>query len=175
MHAAALDARGHAAELLGRALKVAEKLDNAEAQQRVQRRLNELPARSGQRLGSVQIGRIRRTRPRRARRPLPDAGRAARRHPRQPARANAVLEELEREPVDRVVCLGDVAVGPQPNETLERVQGLGCPVVMGNWDACSWAGSPIPDESAGGSWRSARGGPSSSPSRAAVHAAFSRC
>ena len=47
-----------------------------------------------------------------------------------------VLADLAREDVDQIVCLGDVAVGPQPVETLDRVQALGCPTVMGNWDAC---------------------------------------
>jgi predicted phosphodiesterase len=47
----------------------------------------------------------------------------------------AVLAELDREGVEQLVCLGDVAVGPQPAETLARVRALGCPVVMGNWDA----------------------------------------
>src|SRR5262249_30373005 len=48
---------------------------------------------------------------------------------------DAALAELEREGIDRIVCLGDVAVGPQPVETLARIRELGCPVVMGNWDA----------------------------------------
>jgi len=48
---------------------------------------------------------------------------------------DAVLAELEREEIDQIVCLGDVAVGPQPGESLARVRELGCPVVMGNWDA----------------------------------------
>jgi predicted phosphodiesterase len=48
---------------------------------------------------------------------------------------DAVLAELEREAVDSVVCLGDVAVGPQPREALTRVRELDCPVVLGNWDA----------------------------------------
>lgn len=48
---------------------------------------------------------------------------------------DAVLAELRREDVDQIVCLGDVSVGPHPVETLERVRSLGCPVVMGNWDA----------------------------------------
>lgn len=55
---------------------------------------------------------------------------------------NGVLEELEGEQVDLIVCLGDVAVGPQPTETLERVRGLGCPVLMGNWDAWFLDGFP---------------------------------
>ena len=48
---------------------------------------------------------------------------------------DAVIADLERDGVDRIVCLGDVAVGPQPAEALDRVRELGCPVVMGNWDA----------------------------------------
>jgi putative phosphoesterase len=54
----------------------------------------------------------------------------------------AVLAELERERVDELVCLGDVAVGPQPVETLARVRTLGCVVVMGNWDAWVLDGFP---------------------------------
>jgi predicted phosphodiesterase len=57
---------------------------------------------------------------------------------------DAVLEELERDPVDAILCLGDVAVGPQPTETVERVRALGCPVVMGNWDAYFVDGFPDP-------------------------------
>ena len=54
----------------------------------------------------------------------------------------AVLAELERERVDELVCLGDVALGPQPAETVARIQGLGCAVVMGNWDAWVLEGFP---------------------------------
>ena len=47
----------------------------------------------------------------------------------------AVLADLEKTGVGELVCLGDVAsFGPQPCETLRRVQALGCPVVMGNAD-----------------------------------------
>lgn len=80
---------------------------------------------------------------------------------------DAVLAELEREGIDQVVCLGDISIGPQPVETLERVRSLGCPVILGNWDAwlvegmpqldggrlaevlgdlCSWAGSRLSPE-----------------------------
>jgi predicted phosphodiesterase len=48
---------------------------------------------------------------------------------------DAVLAELEGEELDGLVCLGDVAVGPQAHETLARVREIGCPVIMGNWDA----------------------------------------
>src|SRR5215208_2647207 len=56
-----------------------------------------------------------------------------------------VLAELQRERVDEIVCLGDVAVGPQPVETLERLQTLGCPTSMGNWDACMLGETPEVD------------------------------
>ncbi len=54
----------------------------------------------------------------------------------------AVLAELEREELDGLVCLGDIAVGPQPAETLARVLALGCPIVKGNWD--EWFSDGIP-------------------------------
>jgi predicted phosphodiesterase len=57
---------------------------------------------------------------------------------------DAVLAEIEREDVDEIVCLGDVPVGPQPVETLERIESLGCHVVMGNWDAYFLDGFPVP-------------------------------
>jgi putative phosphoesterase len=62
-------------------------------------------------------------------------------HGNLPALDN-VLAELEREGVDQIVCLGDVAVGPQPLETLERLRTLGCSTVMGNWDACMLGETP---------------------------------
>ena len=54
----------------------------------------------------------------------------------------AVLAELEREDLDGLVCLGDIAVGPQPAETLARVLALGCPIIKGNWD--EWFSDGIP-------------------------------
>ena len=56
----------------------------------------------------------------------------------------AVLAELEHERLDRIVCLGDVVAGPRTNETVARVRKLGCPVIMGNWDAWSIDGMPRP-------------------------------
>jgi putative phosphoesterase len=38
---------------------------------------------------------------------------------------NAVLEEVEREQVDRIVVCGDVATGPFPSDTIERLMELG--------------------------------------------------
>jgi predicted phosphodiesterase len=48
---------------------------------------------------------------------------------------DAVLSDIERRRVDRVVCLGDVAAtGPQPCEAIDRIAEIGCDVVMGNTD-----------------------------------------
>jgi predicted phosphodiesterase len=48
----------------------------------------------------------------------------------------AVLADLERDPVDQVVCLGDaVQGGCQPAEVIELLRRVGCPVVLGNADA----------------------------------------
>lgn len=54
----------------------------------------------------------------------------------------AVVDELSGEDVDALVCLGDVGLGPQPAETVERVRRLECPVVMGNWDASFFEPAP---------------------------------
>lgn len=61
----------------------------------------------------------------------------------------AVLAELDREELDGLVCLGDVAVGPQPAESLARVLALGCPIVKGNWDDWFCEGIPPSDEEVG--------------------------
>jgi len=61
----------------------------------------------------------------------------------------AVLAELEHEELDGLVCLGDVAVGPKPAETLARVRALGCPVVKGNWDDWFCEGIPPADNETG--------------------------
>jgi len=55
----------------------------------------------------------------------------------------AVLADIQAQDVGAILCLGDVALfGPQPNACLERLQALGCAVVMGNTDA--WALDPHP-------------------------------
>ena len=47
----------------------------------------------------------------------------------------AVVEELERLGVDGAVCLGDaVQGGDEPRQVLDRLAGLGWPVVLGNAD-----------------------------------------
>lgn len=61
----------------------------------------------------------------------------------------AVLADLEADGVDRVVCLGDVAMtGPQPRAVLAKLQALGCAVVMGNTDAWLLNPQPSPEKKA---------------------------
>lgn len=48
----------------------------------------------------------------------------------------AALADIEAVGANQIICLGDVAsFGPQPQETLRRMQTLGCQMVMGNADA----------------------------------------
>ena len=48
----------------------------------------------------------------------------------------AVVAELERLEIERVVCLGDVVQGgSQPTKVLDRLAALGWPVILGNADA----------------------------------------
>jgi predicted phosphodiesterase len=54
---------------------------------------------------------------------------------------DAVLAELRRDAPDLIVCLGDVAVGPQPRESIDTIRALDCPVVLGNWDEAFLAGA----------------------------------
>lgn len=55
----------------------------------------------------------------------------------------AVLTDLDKDPPDAVICLGDVVVtGPQPRQVITRLRALGWPIVMGNTDA--WLLDPQP-------------------------------
>ena len=48
---------------------------------------------------------------------------------------DAVLAELQSEPIDGLVCLGDaVQGGPQPAQVVARLRETACRVVMGNAD-----------------------------------------
>lgn len=59
----------------------------------------------------------------------------------------AVLQQLDREGVDGVVCLGDVAAtGPQPSECIGELRTRSIPTVMGNADA--WLLDPVRDPQA---------------------------
>src|SRR4051794_17529796 len=78
-----------------------------------------------------------------------------------PFALDAVLADFP-EDVDTAVCLGDVAIGPFPNEVISRLRDLDCPVVMGNWDGWLLDGVPALGGAAGaplvaqGRWCSAR-------------------
>ncbi len=78
-----------------------------------------------------------------------------------PFALDAVLADLPRS-VDELVCLGDVAIGPFPGETVWRLRELACPVVMGNWDSWLLEGVPALDGEVGprlseqGEWCAAR-------------------
>jgi putative phosphoesterase len=62
----------------------------------------------------------------------------------------AVLAKLDEEAVDRLVCLGDIAVGPWPSDTVKRIAGLDCACILGNWDAWMLDGvPPVSDSDAG--------------------------
>ena len=61
----------------------------------------------------------------------------------------AVLADIEREGIEQMVCLGDVAAtGPQPSEVLTRLEGLGIPIVQGNTDEWLLQPQPFAEESA---------------------------
>jgi putative phosphoesterase len=62
---------------------------------------------------------------------------------------DAVLADLARQDLDRIVCLGDICFGPQAHECLARVRELECPVVLGNWDSWSIEGFPPADDPVG--------------------------
>jgi putative phosphoesterase len=62
---------------------------------------------------------------------------------------DAVLDDLSHQKVDQLICLGDICFGPQAHECLERVRGLGCPVILGNWDSWSIDGFPPADDPVG--------------------------
>src|SRR5690606_39926340 len=48
---------------------------------------------------------------------------------------DAVLEDIERQKVDRIAVLGDIAFrGPEPKRVLERVRSLSADVIKGNAD-----------------------------------------
>ena len=47
----------------------------------------------------------------------------------------AVLDDIERRGVDRIVCLGDVAtLGPRPHAVIGILRELGCTCILGNHD-----------------------------------------
>ncbi len=66
---------------------------------------------------------------------------------------DAVLADLQGEAIDQMVCLGDaVQGGAQPAQTVARMRGLGCPIVMGNADHWMLTGEDSGAESAPSPW-----------------------
>lgn len=66
---------------------------------------------------------------------------------------DAMLDDLQGEAIDQMVCLGDaVQGGAQPAQTVERLRGLGCPVVMGNADHWMLTGEDSGAESSPSPW-----------------------
>ncbi len=60
---------------------------------------------------------------------------------------DAVLNDIAEQGIEQMICLGDIsATGPHPQETLQKVQSLGCPVVMGNADGFFLDPQPFGDE-----------------------------
>ena len=59
------------------------------------------------------------------------------------AALEAVIAEIERDGVDQIVCLGDVAVGPRPHDVVQLLRELDCRTLMGNWD--EWFLDGIPE------------------------------
>lgn len=48
----------------------------------------------------------------------------------------AVLEDINKQKVDSIICLGDVSsLGPQPNEVLDKIREMNCPCVLGNHES----------------------------------------
>jgi putative phosphoesterase len=63
----------------------------------------------------------------------------------------AALADIARRGVQRVVCLGDLALnGPRPRECVARVMALGCPAIMGNNDA--WLLEESKPQGVAGQW-----------------------
>jgi predicted phosphodiesterase len=47
----------------------------------------------------------------------------------------ATLADIASQNIKTILCLGDVATfGPQPRDTMLKLQALNCPVIMGNGD-----------------------------------------
>jgi putative phosphoesterase len=58
-----------------------------------------------------------------------------------------VLADIKKRGADELVCLGDaIQGGPQPRQTVDRLQALNRPVVMGNADAWMLTGVETGDE-----------------------------
>jgi predicted phosphodiesterase len=80
----------------------------------------------------------------------------------------AVLEDVRRAEVDRIVVGGDVVPGPMPRETLERLMNLDLPVefIYGNCEPAVLAQMAAPDADSATYWGTVSGRPLPEPYRA---------
>lgn len=54
-------------------------------------------------------------------------------HGNMPA-LEAIISELDKENVERILVAGDLIGGPNPNEAIELLKSLGCIIIAGNMD-----------------------------------------
>lgn len=48
----------------------------------------------------------------------------------------AILSDMNRQPVDSLICLGDIAtIGPEPKQVFKKLMSLDCTFIMGNHDS----------------------------------------
>jgi len=82
----------------------------------------------------------------------------------------AVLEDVRRAGVDRIVVGGDVVPGPMPRETLERLLTLELPVefILGNCELTVLAQMTASDAASATYWGTASGRPLPEPYRASM-------
>jgi len=58
----------------------------------------------------------------------------------------AVLQDIEQQKADKIICLGDVAtLGPQPREVLQKLRDMDCICIRGNHDEALLNIHAIPD------------------------------
>jgi predicted phosphodiesterase len=81
---------------------------------------------------------------------------------------DAVLEDVRRAGIDRVVVGGDVVPGPMARESLERLLGLELPVefIHGNCELATLAQMAAPDADSATYWGTVSGRPLPEPHRA---------
>ena len=80
---------------------------------------------------------------------------------------DAVLEDVARAGVDRIVVGGDIVPGPMPRQTLERLLALERPVefIHGNCELAVLAQMAAPDADSAAYWGTTSGRPLSEPHR----------
>jgi len=86
---------------------------------------------------------------------------------------DAVLEDVRRAGVDRIVIGGDVVPGPMARESLGRLRDLDLPVeyIHGNCERATLAQMAAPDEGSATYWGTVSGGPPPEPYRSRMRQA----